>query len=39
MSNETLKLLRIALKNLTVAMAGLTFVIDKILGEGDEEKH
>lgn len=38
MSGETLKLLRTALKDLTMAMVGLTFAIDKMIEEQEHEE-
>ena len=37
MKTETLKLLRQALKDLTMAMVGLTFAIDKMIEEQEKE--
>lgn len=38
MSNETLQLLRQALKDLTMAMVGLTFAINKMIEEQEHEE-
>ena len=37
MNTEALKLLRQALKDLTMAMVGLTFAIDKMIEEQEKE--